>query len=220
MSAYRKNLALHLLTNCLTEPTDKYLNFIDICAASGITHLQLRQKNWSTQQLISCGKEIQAILKPHAIPLIINDNLSVALEIGADGVHLGQSDFNPELARNLLGEKKIIGLSIESLDQLEQSQHFIGVDYIAASAVFPSPTKLNLNKIWGLSGLEQFCAQAHHPVVAIGGINQQNLAAVLQAGVSGVALISAIHQAPNPEEYIQQLFIQAKSLAEISNANL
>ena len=220
MSAYHKTISLHLLTNCLTEPTDKYLKFIDICAASGITNLQLRQKNWSTQQLISCGKEIQAILKPNAIPLIINDNLSVALELDTDGVHLGQGDCRPQLARSLLGSKKIIGLSIESVEQLEQSKCLIEIDYIAASAVFPSQTKLNLNKIWGLAGLEQFCAQAHHPVVAIGGINQQTVSAVIQTGVSGVALISAIHQAPNPAEYIQQLLIQAKSLVEVPYASL
>lgn len=205
MSIPTNHRQLHLLTACPNSEYDEYLKFIELSAKSGITHLQLRQKNWSFSSLLSLGRELQAILTPHSVPLIINDNLHLALELNADGLHLGQKDGDPDAARAILGADKIIGISIENNTQLEQANLSRSINYVAASAVFPSKSKNNIEHIWGLDGLAKFCQTSYHPVIAIGGINLSNIAQVGAIPISGIAVISAIHEADNPKQYIQQL---------------
>mgnify|MGYP000216853585 CR=1 FL=1 len=205
MSTSTNHRQLHLLTACPNSEHDEYLKFIELSAKSGITHLQLRQKNWSFSSLLSLGRELQAILMPYSVPLIINDNLHLALELNADGLHLGQKDGDPDAARAILGADKIIGISIENNTQLEQANLSHSINYVAASAVFPSKSKNNVEHIWGLDGLAKFCQMSYHPVIAIGGINLSNIAQVGAIPISGVAVISAIHEADNPRQYIQEL---------------
>lgn len=205
MSNHKNHRQLHLLTACPANHYDDYLKFIELCAKSGITHLQLRQKNWSFDSLLDFGRELQAVLKPHSIPLIINDNLDLALKLDADGLHLGQKDGNPDAARAILGTDKIIGISIENPIQLERANLLRSISYVAASAVFPSTSKSNLEYIWGLDGLDRFCQKSYHPVIAIGGISLSNITQVGATAISGVAIISAIHDAHNPKQYIQDL---------------
>lgn len=196
---------LHLLTACPDDNHDEYLKFIELSAKSGITHLQLRQKNWSASSLLSLGRELQDLLQPYSVPLIINDNLHLAIKLDADGLHLGQKDGDPDTARAILGTDKIIGISIENNTQLEQANLLRSINYVAASAVFPSKSKSNIEHIWGLDGLAKFCQMSYHPVIAIGGINLSNIAQVGAIPISGVAVISAIHEADNPMQYIQEL---------------
>lgn len=205
MSIPTNHRQLHLLTACPNSEHGEYLKFIELSAKSGITHLQLRQKNWSFSSLLSLGRELQAILTPYSVPLIINDNLHLALELNADGLHLGQKDGDPDAARTILGADKIIGISIENNTQLEQANLSRSINYVAASAVFPSKSKNNIEHIWGLDGLDKFCQMSYHPVIAIGGINLSNIAQVGAIPISGIAVISAIHEANNPKQYIQQL---------------
>ncbi|MBX9599217.1 MAG: thiamine phosphate synthase [Burkholderiales bacterium] len=205
MSISTNHRQLHLLTACPNSEHNEYLKFIELSAKSGITHLQLRQKNWSFSSLLSLGRELQALLKPYSVPLIINDNLHLALELNADGVHLGQKDGDPAAARAILGADKIIGVSIENTAQLEQANLSRSLNYVAASAAFPSKSKNNIEYIWGLEGLDKFCQRSYHPVIAIGGINLSNIAEVGATTISGVAVISAIHEADNPKQYIQEL---------------
>lgn len=209
MSAYNI-IQIHLLTNCQAFPDDKYLKFIEICAKSGITHLQLRQKNWAYSDLLSFGRELKAVLSNYDASLIVNDDFKLMLELDADGIHLGQTDGNPELVRALIGQDKIIGLSIESMSELLTANQLDYLNYVAASSVFPTNTKKNLRTIWGIDGLKQFCQESRHPVIAIGGINLTNVSQVYATGVAGIALISAIHEAENPELYIQNLINQAR----------
>ncbi len=205
MSILIQRRQLHLLTACPDTKHNEYLKFIELSAKSGITHLQLRQKNWSFSSLLSLGRELQAVLKSYSVPLIINDNLDLAVELNADGVHLGQKDGNPDAARAILGTDKTIGVSIENLTQLEQANLSRSINYVAASAIFPSKSKNNIEHIWGIDGLDKFCQKSYHPVIAIGGINLSNIAEVGATGISGVAVISAIHEADNPKQYIQDL---------------
>jgi len=195
---------IHLLTNC-NDFSDKYLLFINDCVAAGLSYVQLRQKNLQFQELLAFGKELKSILSEYKVPLIINDNLKLALELDAEGLHLGQSDVSVKIAREVLGKQKIIGLSIESTQELMIANQLTSINYVAASAIFPSKTKHNLKKIWGLDGLQQFCSMSRHSVVAIGGIDSENVAQVITTGVTGVAIISAIHDADNPKNYIQRL---------------
>ena len=203
-------IQIHLLTNAQDFPDDSYLSFIEVCARSGITHLQLRQKNWSYSDLLSFGQELKAVLSSYDVPLIINDDFELMMDLNAEGIHLGQSDSNPVLVRQEVGEDKIIGLSIESMNELMNANQLDCLDYVAASSVFPTDTKKNLKTIWGIDGLQLFCQQSRHPVIAIGGINLNNVNQVYSAGAAGVALISAIHEAANPSLYIQNLINQAK----------
>jgi thiamine-phosphate pyrophosphorylase len=205
MSISTNNRQLHLLNACPAGHHDDYLKFIELSAKSGITHLQLRQKNWSFNSLLDFGRELQVILMPYSVPLIINDNIHLALELNADGLHLGQKDGDPDAARAILGADKIIGVSIENNSQLEQANLSRSINYVAASAVFPSKSKNNIEHIWGLDGLDKFCQMSYHPVIAIGGINLNNIAQVSATAISGIAVISAIHEANNPKQYIQDL---------------
>lgn len=198
-------LQLHLLTNCKTFPDNKYFQFIELCAKAGISHLQLRQKDWKFPDLLAFGRDIMSILSANDVPLIVNDDVNLMLELDAKGIHLGQTDSHPKLVRKLIGQNKIIGLSIESMDELHVANKLDCIDYVAASSVFPTQTKKNLKTIWGLDGLNQLCQKSIHPVIAIGGINLGNVELVCQTEIAGIAVISAVHDAKNPELYIQKL---------------
>ncbi|WP_218938888.1 thiamine phosphate synthase [Wolbachia endosymbiont of Ctenocephalides felis wCfeT] len=203
---YKQPYKLMLITQLNGTDIDSYLEFIKGCAEGGITSLQLRDKHASMEFLFEFGCKLKSVLAPFNIPLIINDNVELAYKIDADGVHLGQSDGNPKKARKLLGINKIIGLSIESLDKLERVNNLdIEITYIAASAVFATKTKSNIKTVWGIDGLKKVVALSKYPVVAIGGINKKNAAQVINAGASGIAVVSAIHEASNPQKEVQQL---------------
>lgn len=151
-----------------------YLEFIKKCAKGGIASLQLREKHASSEFLFEFGRRLKLILAPFSVPLIINDDVELARRLDADGVHLGHTDGNPEQARKLLGPNKIIGLSIESLDELEKINDLdIGATYVAASAVFATKNKNNIKTLWGIDGLKKVVALSRYPIVAVGGINQK-----------------------------------------------
>lgn len=203
-------LNLCLVTQVNDTPLDQYLDFLNSAVKGGITSVQLRDKHSSMAYVRHLALEIKSLLATHHIPLIINDRIDLALEIDADGIHLGQSDMTPEIARIKLGSKKIIGLSIESFDELEKANQLNCIDYIAASAVFPSQNKQDCKTIWGLKGLRNITQRAKHPVVAIGGISQHTVGDVMAQGACGVAVIGAIHNQQNP-------FLAARELIRTIN---
>lgn len=192
-------LKLCLVTHIKSRSIDDYQKIILSAIRGGVTSIQLREKNLSFKDLKSLALSLQTLLKPYKIPFIINDNVALAKEIDADGVHLGQTDISPIDARKLLGKDKIIGLSIESFQELEIANQLDCINYIAASAVFQSKTKNNCRTIWGLDGLKEIVKKSIHPVIAIGGINSKNINDVMECGAAGVAVISAIHDHPQPE---------------------
>jgi len=163
----------------------------------GVRFVQLREKDLATRAFIEEALAIRKVLEPFAVPLIINDRVDVALAAGADGVHLGQTDMPYRTARRLLGDKAIIGLSVETWTDVEEAQA-LDVDYIGASPVFATPTKTDTQKPWGLDGLIKIKAATRHPVVAIGGINASNARAVSEAGADCLAVVSAICSAADP----------------------
>lgn len=179
-------------------------NWIHQAVLGGVTMVQLREKS-NVEVLRSKAIVIQRILQPFNIPLIINDDVDLAAEIGADGVHLGQKDMHPDEARSILGPNKIIGLSIESLEQLQRSNELTSIDYITASAVFPSKTKPDCEMIWGLEGLSQVVELSKHPVTAIGGVKLHNIEQIMTAGACGVAVVGAIYDAIDPGNMAKSL---------------
>jgi thiamine-phosphate pyrophosphorylase len=191
-------LKLCLVTHFTAETFPQYEDFILPVARSGITAVQLRIKNCSHALFLEYARQLKSLLTPLAIPLIINDHVDIALAVDAAGVHIGQGDMTPARAREVLGSDKIIGWSVENMEQLNTANELTTIDYIGASAVFPSTTKLDCKTIWGLAGLQELAAHSKHPVIAIGGINVDNVASVIAHGAHGVAVVSAIHQHPEP----------------------
>lgn len=190
--------------------TDEHLDDEDLCrivtqsVAGGVTMVQLREKQGDIRSFIRRGQLLKQLLAGTGVPLLINDRVDVALAIDADGVHLGQSDMPAQMARQLLGEDKLLGLTVESVSQLQAAQ-YKPVDYLGISTVFATPTKQDTIKEWGLEGLTLAVKQSYLPCVAIGGINELNMPQVVQTGVAGIALVSALCQASDPKAEAQKL---------------
>ncbi|AHE67033.1 thiamine phosphate synthase [Legionella oakridgensis] len=188
-------LKLCLVTHIHGCSFSSYLKLIQQAVSGGVTSIQLRDKNSSSSDLYHRARILKSILQPLSVPLIVNDSVKLAYDVDAEGVHLGQSDASPIFAREYLGPKKLIGLSVESFSDLDYANTLDCLDYIAASAVFPSLTKTDCKTVWHLEGLKTLVNASRHPVVAIGGINTSNLQSVLEQGAYGVAVVSAVHQA-------------------------
>jgi thiamine-phosphate pyrophosphorylase len=163
----------------------------------GVAWVQLREKDLSTRAFIELAVALKRLLAPAKVPLIINDRLDVALAAGADGLHVGQEDMPCELARRFLGPGAVIGLSVETWEDVERAQDQ-DVDYLGVSPVFPTPTKTDTKAAWGLEGIRRIRAFSRHPLVAIGGLNPANAAAAVQAGADGIAVVSAICASAEP----------------------
>lgn len=193
------DLSLYLVTRREGLGLEEFLSIILASVEGGVKAVQLREKETSARELISLGKRLLILLKPLGIPLIINDRVDIAHAVGADGVHLGQSDLSVAEARTILGKKAIIGLSVETLEQAEIAFKE-DVDYLAASPIFHTHSKTDCGKPWGLNGLKQLCTISKCPVIAIGGINETNVEQIMDCGAAGVALVSAIFDATCPKK--------------------
>ncbi len=163
----------------------------------GCNMVQLREKDMDTRAMIDEARQLQAVLVGTGVPLIINDRVDVALAVHADGVHLGQSDMDVITARRLLGDKAIIGLSVENMEQVRLS-NALPIDYIGISPVFATPTKTNTACPFGLEGTRQAVALSTHPTIGIGGIHLDNVAEVMATGLNGIAVVSEIMNATDP----------------------
>ncbi len=170
----------------------------------GAACVQLREKEVTTRFFVEEARRIKALMAPFRVPLIINDRLDVALAVGADGVHVGQDDMPYETARRLMGPGAIIGLSVETWEDVERAQG-LDCDYLGVSPVFATPTKTDTKGPWGLEGLGRIRAFSRHPLVAIGGLNPSNAEAAVMAGADGIAVVSAICAAPDPLAASQEL---------------
>lgn len=192
------DLSCYLVTDRGALNLEQFLKIIKKSILGGVTIVQLREKNLSAREMISIGQALCSLLRPLSIPLIINDRVDIAHLISADGVHLGQSDLKVREARAILGSQAIIGLSVATIEQVIEAQDE-EVDYLAASPVFHTQTKADCSRPWGLEGLKQACSISRHPVIAIGGINETNVEKVMAHGAVGVAVVSAIFNAPCPQ---------------------
>lgn len=194
---HRKDLLLYLVTDSALAGDRPLTDVVISAVEGGVTMVQLREKDADTRSFIQSAVELKKALEPYGVPLIINDRVDVALASGADGVHLGQSDMPYGIARSLLGPEKIIGLSVESQEQVIEANES-DLDYIAVSPVFSTATKTDTASPFGLEGLTQAVELSRHPVVAIGGMNVCTAADVMRCGADGVAVVSAVISAPDP----------------------
>lgn len=185
-------------------PTEHLVEVVRSAVAGGVTMVQLREKTADTRTFLERAWALKRLLQGTGVPLIINDRVDIALAVDADGVHLGQSDMPVEIARRLLGPDKIIGLSVENFEQIDQA-NTLDIQYIGISPIFATPTKTDTKAPFGLEGARQAVKRSKHPTIGIGGINATNIAAVRATGLDGVAVVSAIMSAPDPQQAAQEL---------------
>ena len=170
---------------------------VEEAVKGGVTVVPLREKDCSTAEFVSIASRLMEKLKPLGVPLIINDRIDVALAVDADGVHIGQSDMPYATARRLLGNDKIIGLSVETMDEVVEA-NALDVDYIGVSPVYSTATKTDTLQPFGLQGLRRAAELSRHRIVAIGGMNEATVGDVIACGIEGVAVVSAIVSADSP----------------------
>lgn len=198
------NLDLHLVTDRNLSLGRDLLDIVQAAVQGGVSVVQLREKECATREFVELGRAVSSLLQKTSVPLIINDRVDVALAIGANGVHIGQSDMPYDDARRLLGPDAIIGLSVES-EAHALSAEALDVDYLGLSPVFTTPTKTELKEQLGLEGVANIRRLSRHRLVAIGGIHCENISAILKSGADGVAVVSAICSAPDPLKATRQL---------------
>lgn len=195
---------LYLVTDAALSSPRTVEEVVRLAVKGGVTAVQLREKESTTRHILEVGKALKQFLEPLGVPLLVNDRVDIALALEADGVHLGQSDMPYDDARRLLGQKAIIGVSIETLEQVKELEES-DVDYFALSPVFSTPTKPDTVTEWGIEGLRIVRTMTKHMLIAIGGINLSNVRTIINEGADGVAVVSAICAAPDPEEASRQL---------------
>ncbi|MCV2892756.1 thiamine phosphate synthase [Lentibacter sp. XHP0401] len=191
-------LRLYLVTDPILCSPTTLLDTVVAAVRGGVTFVQLRDKDASTQTRIETARAVHSALEGSNVPLVINDDLDAAIAAGADGVHIGQSDINATKARALLGPDKIIGLSCETPDQVCAADPNV-VTYIGLGTVFPTATKADHKPTIGLAGLANMVRLTTLPTVAIGGLKAEHAAAVIASGCDGMAVVSAICGQPDPE---------------------
>ena len=163
----------------------------------GAACIQLREKDMSTRFFVEEARRMKALTVRFGVPLIINDRIDVALVSGADGIHIGQGDMPYAEARKLMGPRAIIGLSVETWDDVVEAEAF-DINYLGVSPVFETPTKTDTKGNSPLAPLARIKAYSPHPLVAIGGLNASNAKDVVIAGADCIAIVSAICAAPDP----------------------
>ena len=169
----------------------------------GVSFLQLREKNLSEQAFLEEAKEIQKLCREYKVPFIINDNVDIALAMDADGVHVGQSDMEAGDVRAKLGPDKIIGVSAQTVEQAILAEKH-GADYLGVGAVFPTGSKDDATEV-PHETLKAICEAVSIPVIAIGGITQENVYTLAGSGICGIAVISAIYAQPDIKKAAENL---------------
>lgn len=193
-----QDLRLYLVTDRLAAKGRDAKSVIAAALKGGVTMIQVREKNSSAREFMAFAETVKELAAPYGVPVIINDRVDVAVAVRADGVHLGQSDIPCEVARAMLGRESIIGLSVEKMAQIPEANS-LPVDYIGVSPVFATPTKTDTAEPFGLAGLSSAVRLSEHPVVAIGGVNIETAPGILACGVDGLAVVSAIMGAGDPQ---------------------
>ena len=176
---------------------------VEAALKGGATCIQLREKQLDEGDFFNEALEIQKICRHYGVPFLLNDNVPLALRCGADGVHVGQDDMSAKEARRILGADKIIGVSAHDPEEAKKA-YADGADYLGCGAMFSTSTKTNV-QVRSRETLAAVCASVPIPVVAIGGINKQNLLTLSGCGEAGVALVSAIFAAGDIEQECREL---------------
>ena len=176
----------------------------------GVTILQIREKNLSNDEFLEEAKKIKELCKLYKVPLIINDNVRIAKEIDADGVHLGQGDMEITKAREILGRDKIIGITAKTVEQAVTAEKN-GADYLGSGAIYATGTKSDAKRL-SVESLKEICDSVDIPVVAIGGLTYDNIDILEGSGIDGIAVVSAIYASADIRKSTENLKEKIKCL--------
>ncbi|MBR5416671.1 MAG: thiamine phosphate synthase [Clostridiales bacterium] len=185
---------------------------VELAIAGGATFIQLREKNLSESAFEKEAIAIQNLCRAHGIPFVVNDNVEIAKRMGADGVHVGQSDMEAGDVRALLGPDAILGVSAQTVEQAKLAEAR-GADYLGVGAVFPTGSKDDAIEV-PFETLKSICEAVSIPVVAIGGISEENVSELKGSGICGIAVISAIFGKKNIKKSTEELLIKTKEMVE------
>lgn len=203
------DLSVYLVTDPLLCAGRELVETALAAVRGGATVVQLRDKTAPDELLIQQGRALKQAMAGSGALLIVNDRVEVAAAIGADGIHIGQSDGSPAAARALLGPDAIVGLSVQTVEQAAALDPAV-IDYAGVGPVFATPTKPDHAHPIGFAGLARVCAASPVPSVAIGGLRAEHVEDVFAAGADGVAVVSAICAASDPEAATRDLAVAAE----------
>ncbi|MEE9503118.1 MAG: thiamine phosphate synthase [Candidatus Aminicenantaceae bacterium] len=201
---------LHVITDTALQSRFSHLELARMAIAGGADTIQFRQKEGSTRKLIEIAQQLKQICTGMGVTFIVNDRLDVAIASDSDGVHLGQDDFPIPLARELLGESRIIGGSAVTLNEARKCLDE-GADYVGFGPVYPTTSKADAGPVAGINLMKEVIDKVPLPLIAIGGVNKDNTPEVIRAGAHGIAVISAVCCQQDPEQATRELFRALKS---------
>ena len=203
--------SLYFITDSTFCDEEEFLRRVELALQGGVSILQLREKTDSARQYMKLAEKVHAIARKYDVPLIIDDRLDVAMAIGAEGVHLGQSDLPVEAARRIAGKDMIIGATTKTVEQAQEAFR-MGAYYLGVGAIYPTTTKVK-TILTSVDTLRAICQAVPIPVNAIGGLNKDNIHVLKNTGIAGICAVSAIMKAQNPLQAAAELKQAAKDLA-------
>ena len=197
----REALRLYLVTNRYQDSLESFLKKVETACRSGVTIVQLREKNLTTNQYYHLAKQVKEITDAYQVPLSIDDRLDVCLAVDAAGLHIGDDELPVSVARQVLGPEKILGVTAKTVKRALEAEEG-GADYLGTGAIFPTTTKENA-PITLISTLKTICQTVAIPVVAIGGLTSENIDQLIGSGIAGVAVVRDLMQAEDIETKTQ-----------------
>ena len=197
----REALRLYLVTNRYQDSVESFLAKVETACRSGVTIVQLREKNLTTNQYYQLAKQVKEITDAYQVPLIIDDRLDICLAVDAAGLHIGDDELPVSVARQVLGPEKILGVTAKTIKRALEAETS-GADYLGTGAIFPTTTKENA-PITLISTLKTICQTVAIPVVAIGGLTSEDIDQLMGTGIAGVAVVRDLMQAEDIEAKTQ-----------------
>ncbi len=191
--------SLYVITTDLSGSLRTHLDIAGDAVESGATVIQLREKKACTRDLLRLARQIKQLASEAGIPFIVNDRIGLCFAVEADGVHIGQQDMPIDVARRLLGWERLIGVTATNLEEALEAERQ-GANYLGVGPIFTTPSKDDAGEPIGLENLRQISESVEIPIVAIGGIKEENVESVMNAGADGIAVISAIAAALDRKE--------------------
>lgn len=201
---------MYFITDSTFCGEEEFLRRVEDALRGGVTLLQLREKNKTTREYIDLAEKVHALTVKYNVPLIIDDRIDVAMAVGAEGVHLGQSDMPVATARKILGDDIIIGATTKTVPQALEAYEQ-GADYLGVGAIYPTTTKVK-TVLTSVETLADICHAVPIPVNAIGGLNKDNIDVLKDADIAGICVVSAIMKADSPYDATIELIEAAKEI--------
>lgn len=204
--------SLYFITDSTGYDEEEFLRRTEAALKGGATLVQIREKDKSTRDYMALADKVHEVTRKYNVPLIIDDRIDVAMAVGSEGVHLGQSDMPIHIARKILGDDIIIGATAKTVEQAKEAYEQ-GADYLGVGAIYPTTTKVK-TVLTSTETLDKICKAVPIPVNAIGGLNKDNIDVLKGIGIAGICVVSAIMKAEDPQKAAEELKAAAKQLME------